>query len=106
MLGGQRFARIFVVHVRLEHNGWRGCWRWPLCVELQEASEHFVADLVGSAVAGGLLAGARLLFVFDLVVDEEIAVGGNAGPAVSFEDGERKDRDEVRRFVQFLRSTN
>src|SRR5581483_9578302 len=55
-------------------------------VEFEEAREGLGLDLVGPAVAPGLLLVAPLLLVH-LVVKEEVAVGRDVGPAVGFEDG-------------------
>lgn len=63
--------------------------RWRLAgalpVELQEAGEDFVANLVGPTVAPWLAAAARGVFLL-LVVQEEFAGGLNVGPAVGVED--------------------
>ena len=53
-------------------------------VEGEQAGEDFVADGVGPAVAAGFLLAAPGGFV-DLVVEEEVAVGGNVAPAVGVE---------------------
>ena len=71
----------------------QGLLRRALRVELQEPREHLVAHLVGPAVAPGLLLAARLFFV-DLVVEEELAVRGDVGPAVGVENG------SIHRLVQ------
>ena len=55
-------------------------------VEGEETGEHLVTDGVRPAVAVRLLLPAPGGFV-DLVVEEEIAVGGDVGPPVGVEDG-------------------
>ena len=72
-----------------------------LGVEGEEASQNFVADFVGPAVAPGLLAAAGAVLVvlaFLLVVQDELAVRGYVIPAVGGEDG------AVHGFVEFAQS--
>src|SRR6202040_4290155 len=62
-----------------------------LAVEFEEPGEDFVAEVVGPAVAPGLLAataasGLFVVFIL-LVVEQEFAGGLQLGPAVGVEDG-------------------
>ena len=83
---GRALRRCLLAALLRRGGAGAGLFLRALGVELEQPRQHLVADLVGPAVAVGLLLVAPLLLV-DLVVEEELAVGRDVAPAVGVEDG-------------------